>query len=120
MGAAPMFWKTDFGKIILSFLIAFGIVSLIAIPDIILNCQPKQTAHVEVVDKRIVESGYVSRYRNNTNCYVTFKFPDGSEIEFNVRTRKAYDSMQENDTGVLSYKQRKDRAKFVSFEKDEQ
>ena len=115
-----MFWKTDFGKIILSFLIAFVIIFPIAIPDIILNCQPIQTAHVEVVSKRIKKSGGAPVRGNTISHFVTFKFPDGSEIEFNVRTLKAYDSMQENDTGVLSYKQRKDRAKFVSFEKDEQ
>ena len=115
-----MFWKTDFGKIILSCLIGFGIVSLIAIPDIILNCQPIQTAHVEVVSKRIEKSGGAPVRGNTISHFVTFKFPDGSELELSLQTLKAYDSMQENDTGVLSYKQRKDRAKFVSFEKDEQ
>ena len=115
-----MFWKTDFGKIILSVLIAFAIITPIAIPDIILSFQPIQTAHVEVVSKRIEKSGRGPVRGNTISHFATFKFPDGSEIEFNVRTLKAYDSIQENDTGVLSYKQRKDRAKFVSFEKDEQ
>lgn len=114
-----MFWKTDFGKIILSVLIAFAIITPIAIPDIILSFQPIQTAHVEVVSKRIKKRGNGPVRGNTISHFVTFKFPDGSELELSLQTLKEYDSMQENDTGVLSYKQRKDRAKFVSFEKDE-
>jgi len=87
-----------------------------------------QKEHVEIVGKRMTDRGYTPRNGSGVRYhrYITFKFPDGSEKEFNVQNANIYDDLQEGDTGMLSYKEKKANTinlgnkHFISFEKDEE
>jgi|GEM_PF-1832706 len=105
------------GLIVFAFLTAFYIYSERVVT------QPIREAHVEVVEKRIVPGRSGARNFDRTSYYVTFKFTDNTEMEFNIwRTVDAFHSLQEGDTGTLFYKQVGDSTRlsdlrFVSFEK---
>ncbi|MDR3344741.1 MAG: DUF2500 domain-containing protein [Oscillospiraceae bacterium] len=96
---------------------------------------------VKVVSKRIEEG-----YEGGPDTHlITFKFPDGSEKEFDVSPgsltksfwsagieyKKFYDTFHEGDIGIITYKERNNIEKhirrekwrwmgryFISFEKD--
>jgi len=90
----------------------------------------EQYAQVEVVGKRVRPTSV----RHGKDSYiVAFKFPDGSvkELEVGIGRRKVYDSIQEGDTGMLTYKEREnieekikneelqfDGRRFISFKRD--
>ena len=100
----------------------------------ILN-SPEQHEQAEVIAKRIVkEISGDGDYFINTYI-VAFKFSDGLVKELRVGDgrsgRKIYDSINEGDTGILTYKEREDieekyknedqrweGMRFISFEKD--
>ena len=105
----------------------FVVVTLpFIINAIIVNRQPVQKEHVEIVGKRITDRGYTPSNGSGVRYhrYVTFKFSDGSEKEFNVQKAKIYDELQEGDIGTLSYKETNSgdinlgNKHFISFEKD--
>jgi hypothetical protein len=55
--------------------------------------------------------------------FVTFKFPDGTEKEFNVQNADIYESLEKGDVGIISFKQVGDGTgfmgkRFINFEKD--
>ena len=86
------------------------LLSVFCFPLVKVIIQPIQYVHVKV-----------SKKKKGTSFYVTFEFPDGSEKEFVVG--HAFNDLQENDTGMLSYKEAKTGShpperKFISFEKD--
>ena len=119
-----MLWKTNFGKILILLLavVAFVILAIFTYFMIRLDSQPVQKEHVEVMSKRLTDRGFAPRHGSRYSRYVTFKFPDGSEIEFNILYSNL-DDFQKGDVGILSYKQIKDSTelrdlRFVSFEKD--
>ena len=130
------FLKTALGKGLLAILIvAVVIMGTYLILTIRIEIQPLQTAHVEVVSKRTKAAYYKSGGGGIAKlkypyCFVTFKFSDGSEKEFNVNPRgvskskyELFNKLKEGDIGILSYKQVGDGAKlgqkfFISFEKD--
>lgn len=125
-----MFWNTKQGKtLILKGYFVFAIITVIIgiamgifLP--IIRSGPEQHERVEVVGKRSSPTYTRESKFKIPTCYITFKFSDGSEQEYNV-SYSDYKSIQENDKGVLSYKPRKNidsakpyRGYFVSFEKD--
>jgi len=109
-------WLVLSAEVILFFAFAF---ILTGISGSALNKMPEQTAQVEVVKKSIHrDSVTAKRYR------VCFKFKDGMEKIF-VVDFEMYETLRENDTGTLFYKEVyrggrissvDDRA-FVRFEK---
>ena len=129
--------------IVLIFLLTLPVIVAIGIPLLIQYLQvknlPEQVEKVKVVKKRKelheTESG-LSIYHH----FITFKFPDGSEKEFFVPPdsderdlfpSNLYYSVQKNDRGTLTYKERKNAIKrmknekrhynereFISFKKD--
>lgn len=122
IGLGNFLRETGLGKFLIILLVVFVIILLIAVPSIILNRQSVQTEHVEVVSKRLTDRGYTPHYGNRYSRFITFKFPDGSEIEFNIKN-KSLDDFQEGDTGKLTYKQvgnsiQLSDLRFVSFEKN--
>ena len=122
------FVKSDWGKVLVLVFTAFATIFLLIFFLLKVDRQPTQTAHVEVVSKRWIKGG---RYSASAYYFATFKFPDGTEQEFNLRTTKfisedeeTYASLQNGDKGTLTYKQLGDGTgpmgnRFVSFEKDE-
>ena len=109
------------------FLIIALVVTVIAIPScsyvLRVDREPVQTAQVEVVSKRLHERINAPGISQRFMRFVTFRFSDGSEVEFNVLDF-SLDEFQEGDTGIISYKQIEEETislttRFVSFEKDE-
>ena len=85
---------------------AAEIVGIIIVFAIIINVEksglkamPEQTAQVEVVKKDI----YGIKIKPYDYC-VQFKFKDGREKLF-IIDRETYETIQENDTGTLFYKE---------------
>jgi len=125
-------------RILLIFICAMVVLALgflfrqVVIPQTLLADSPKQVAQVEAVAKRIRErhenAGPISGESIYRYCYITFKFPDGSEKEFYIGMSSSgdtgvqsdstavYNSIREGDMGVLTYKATKNFADFISFE----
>ena len=97
--------------------------------------KPEQQERVEVTGKRTKNYRDAEGGPGGTLYFITFKFPDGSVKEFEVggtgSGKKNYDSLDESDTGILSYIEREDveskykdenqyykGRRFISFEKD--
>ena len=126
-----LFVDSDWGRALIPIFIAAVITISIGLYFLRVDWQPTQTAYVEVVGKRWVKNNNTSGNYASSYYFATFKFPDGSKKEFNLRTAKfvkdadkTYHSIQEGDKGILSYKQLGDGTgimgkRFVSFEKDE-
>ena len=125
-----MYWQSREGKQLLIGLAAVLLMLLIAIPvlsnEITISRQPVQEAQVTVVAKRTSDhyTRNIVSYKKSKipNCFVTFKFPDGSEKELKIK-HAIFENLQEGDTGTLSYKERKnathfDHRRFVGFEKE--
>ena len=86
--------------------------------------QPEQSAYVKIIKKEI------GKRRNGTpegNYYMTFEFADGREKKLRCTAVGQFETVQENDTGTLTYKecqnpQNKDYSYyhrvFVRFEKE--
>jgi len=117
------FWKTDWGKALITFLIVVIFVSVIWLSSLWLNNQPLQIAHVTVLSKRINKGKYNGGSGVGTSYYAVFRFPDESEKEFYVKSIETYNAIKEGDVGMLSYRQIGDGTgiggkRFISFEKD--
>ena len=115
--------ETGLGHFLLLGLAVALLTLLASIYALRVDREPIQVEHVEVVSKRLKDRGYSTSYGGRYNRFVTFKFPDDSEKEFNI-LYSSLDDFQEGDRGVLSYKQIKDSTelrdlRFVSFKKDE-
>jgi len=104
------------------------------------NNRPEQSEQVEVVGKRIHITGHerAPKYRDYYVFIVAFEFPDGSVKELQVEDdlkkesySSLYESIDEGDTGVLTYKEIENVEKkyqnediryygrlLISFEKD--
>jgi len=122
---------TDGRKALLIILGAFSVCALVVIAVVIVSKrpqkEPEQIAQVEVIGKR-THTSHSTKGSTSTFYLVNFKFLGGDEKEFKItsKTRSAaeiYNSMQEGDTGTLTYKELKNATKFdhrffVSFEKD--
>lgn len=84
-----------------------------------LQSMPEQTAQVKIVDK-----GEYSKSlgglppRTSTTRYITVEFSDGSRKSFRISSPKVLDAIQKGETGLLTYKERKDRKLFIRFEKN--
>ena len=127
------------------FVIAFGVGILTSTPKMQLKSSPEQAEQVEVVEKRINKtyigsSRGIGESKTAYTFYISFKFSDGSVKEFEVGRdsigrgiirepyNKVYDSLNEGDTGILTYKELKNAENryytpssyrlFISFEKD--
>ena len=92
--------------------------------------RPEQHVHIEVAQKRIC------KYTYDTITYtyiIAFKFADGSvkELEVGTDDRRIFDSIHEDETGMLIYRERADIEThiknenlrydgriFIGFEKD--
>ena len=126
-----LFVESDWGRILIPIFIAAVIIISIGLYFLRVDWQPTQTAYVEIVGKRWVKNKNISGNFASSYYFATFKFPDGSAKEFNLRTAKfvsedeqTYNAIREGDKGILSYKQLGDGTgimgnRFVSFEKDE-
>ena len=127
------------GILVITFFIILVIVMIIAFLYLgWRRIQPTQTAHVTVVSKRtavarVPGSGGGRTYKT-PDCFVVFRFSDGSEKELFVNPGggnkrelgyEFFQELQEGDTGILSYKELKSatdwgQRTYISFEKDEQ
>jgi len=107
-----MFWKTDLGKILILAMIGIAVMVPSYIFLAIRKSQPTQTVHVEVIETRKFQ-----RVHNRSVWYVTFKYPDGTEKEWDVPSR-VYQDVQAGDTGTLTYSTWKKHFTFVDFVKD--
>ena len=100
-----------------------GSVLFYVIPWLIVNAQPEQQEQVEVVGKR------TEYWDTALDIYiVAFQFPDGSAKEIEIGTddgtrkyQEFYNSIKKGDTGILTYKERKNAKsykdrRFISFE----
>ena len=128
-----MFWKKIFVKLGRGGVVFIGICFLLFIVmfffivgEIGLRLQPMQKEHAQVAEK--IKGNVYQGGTNRPSYSVIFAFPDGSKKEFKVNST-VYDTLQENDTGVLFYKERKSNIEwirrnsglirsFISFEKD--
>lgn len=142
-----------FDKIMI-ILIAFVVVGAIGMTLFILTSEemklrskPEQTAHVEVVEKRIDRSVHYGRgsraYSGNSTLFIyciSFRFSDGTVKElkvdqfyfFSIHKEAPYSSvyagMNEGDTGLLTYKELEptetknwedlSKRQFIRFEQD--
>lgn len=108
------------------FLLIIGIVLALFVPELLIRIRPLQREQVEVVGKRtataLTSAAYGLKEQKKPNCFITFKFSDGTKKELRV-TYNIYESMQEGETGILIYQERKNAKKwsqryFIGFEKD--
>ena len=111
------------------------IVCLAIIIDFKPRKEPKQVVYDEILSKRWSYS-HSTKGGTTTERFVTFLFPNGDEKELKITgdgKREIYESLQEGDTGMLTYKELEEDNRFgskffadwsfryfVSFEKDEQ
>ncbi|MDR1628872.1 MAG: DUF2500 domain-containing protein [Oscillospiraceae bacterium] len=84
-----------------------------------LKAMPEQVAWVEIIKKEIRTEGSDPQFFYSI---ATFKTSDGIEIELQV-FRDVYKTMQEGDTGMLTYKALENSTRwternFISFEKE--
>ena len=73
----------------------------------------EEEAFVSVIGKATRTTG--GRYGVRTIYYVSFSFPDGARKNFTVDV-DAYNTLQENDIGVLIYKENGKHLFFIDFE----
>lgn len=122
-----MWWKENKYSIYAIFcLLAIGVIIafILIVPSSMkrereLKAQPEQVAWVQIIKKEIRIEGSDPQFFYSI---ATFKTSDGIEIELKV-FRDVYKTMQEGDTGILTYKTlenstRWEQRKFISFEKD--
>jgi len=100
--------------------IIIAICVLVMIPQLIkhnrIDSLPKLTTSAKVITKTsAVSKGYGENQTINTIYYVAFQFPDNSRNNFCVDIN-TYNTVIENDTGLLTYKQSGNNLFFVSFE----
>jgi|GEM_PF-2039840 len=115
-------WLKYFLSSFLVFILGIIIFTIFMIPQIRFGNTPEQSKQVEVVEKKFETTRTTSgggRVVSSTNYtyYVSFKFPGGSVKEFRVGRdsvkrdykRKpycfSYDSLNEGDMGLLTYKE---------------
>lgn len=102
--------------------LAFVVIMPFIISGLRLRAMPEQKIWVQAVAKelRIIHS---SGGAPNSKYYiVTFESSDGLKINLRVKPKEAFDSIQEGDAGILTYKG-KDSEKFndkifINFEKE--
>jgi len=88
---------------------------------------PEQEFSATVISKEVITQNFYSIRTGSTTRYynmIAFEFPDGSNIRLQVKPKDIFDTLQEGDTGMLTYKGNKDskiieNKLFISFEKDE-
>ena len=106
-------------------LVAFGLITW-QLSELPTSRSPEQHEQAIVVKKRLHNTRDTDG-PGSTFYLITFKFFDGSIKELRVGTgkdtRKVYDSFNEGETGILTYKERENAQsyegrQFVSFEKD--
>ena len=107
-------------------IVAFGWISW-QLSELPTSRSPEQHEQAVVVEKRLHQTRSADGGPGSTFYLVTFKFFDDSIKELRVGTgkdtRKVYDSFNESETGILTYKERENAKsyedrQFVSFEKD--
>jgi hypothetical protein len=125
-----------------SMLVVSLFVALLGPGVIMALFQPKQTVHVKVLKilwqrnsedytAHEVNVKFFHQTKNNRRemidytCFITFGFPDGLEKEFEITAGPWTDNgaIQENATGTLTYKERKNGKNFsdrwfIDFVKD--
>lgn len=77
-----------------------------------LKYSPEKSEVVKVISKVFKVSGSYSHTR--TNYFFSFEFPDGTRKNFPVDV-KQYNSVAENETGTLIYKEHKNDLMFIDF-----
>ncbi len=74
---------------------------------------PEMTGTATVVSRRMVTAKTASRWSDNYNRLMTFRFSDGSELELYV-TQEAYAVLQDGETGQLIWQ----GDQLMSFDSD--
>ena len=123
-----LFLFISLGIVFFAFLVC--IISLFVF-KVLPNLAPEQHGQVRVVGKRIrtayIETEYGMEDRKYPQYLISFEFLDGVEKEFEIPgnlkiSLEIYDSIQEGDTGMLSYKESKnaktyEKRRFINFKK---
>ena len=69
---------------------------------------------------RLIDKGHFAKHANDgTRRVLVFEMPDKSRKSFQIREDDSYNLATVNDTGILTYKERKEEAVFVSFKPDQ-
>jgi len=98
-------------------------LAVVGIGEIANPLGPEQSFYVEVIGtRRRIQDGYSQNTNNRYRFFINFRFYDGTEEEYMVRYAD-YNSVQEGDTGILTFRQRENinserprRGVFQGFE----
>ena len=73
----------------------------------------------EQTQVKLIDKGNFGKHANDiTRNVLVFELPDKSRKSFHVHDADIYNLALVNDTGILTYKERKDEAVFISFERE--
>lgn len=116
---------TYFIAITLLLFLPAALISFIYIPRLYvrlkLRSSPEKQLQVKEKQERVrlIDKGNFGKHANDiTRRVLVFELPDKSRKSFHVRDADIYNLALVNDTGILTYKERKDEAVFISFERD--
>jgi len=102
-----------------------ALIGFICIPRLYVGLKlkgnPKEQLQVKEKQMRVklIDKGNFGKHANDiTRRVLVFELPDKARKSFHIRDSDIYNLALVNDTGILTYKERKDNAIFVNFERD--